>query len=192
MSDTTQTHHKTTNLHFDFGTFEGFNFRSQSAIPRHLSAAEVIAWDHDQQGEAEFWPAGDLPTLSLLFQRRSVTADELLHLDRLLVESRGDSAVNYLRLHHAVNTRGIPLHQLTREKLEETALDVFLGSNLTDTRRKAAFDLFPLYFPEESHVWAKSRCTGLRFDPEDFLSSPDFSVEEVTLGEQVAVMVASQ
>ncbi len=193
MSDLIQVNHETTELHFDFGTFECFDFRPECPVMRRVRAAELIAWDLDrQEGEADFWPAGDLPALSLVFQRRRVTAAELLHLDSLLLELRGDSAVNYLRIHHAVNTRGIDLCQLTREKLEDTTLDIFLGTDLHDTRRKAAYDLFPQYFPEECHLWARTRCTGLRFDPEDFLASPQFSVEQVTLGEQVAVMVACQ
>ena len=41
-------------LRFDLGTFEGFNFRDQSAIERELTAEEVVNWNHDGDGEAEF------------------------------------------------------------------------------------------------------------------------------------------
>ena len=44
-------------LHFDLGTFEGFSFRHDQAIDRNLTAAEVVGWDHDAAGEAEFWPS---------------------------------------------------------------------------------------------------------------------------------------
>ena len=179
-------------LHHDFGTFEGFNFRSQCAIPRHLTAAEVIAWDHDRDGEAEFWPAGDAPAVELIFKHRaSATAAELLDLDRLLNELRGDSAANYLRLHYAVNVRGARLDTLTREAVEDLPLDIFVGTNFSDVRRAAAYELFELYYPEEYRVWEKSLCDGLTFDPDGFLASPIFMVEEVDLGEQVAVLVAS-
>jgi hypothetical protein len=179
-------------LSFDFGTFEGFNFRSQCAIPSHLTAAEVVAWDHDRDGEAEFWPAGDAPAVALLFKHRaSATAAELLDLDRLLHELRGDSAANYLRIHHAVNVRGARLDTLTREAVEDLPLDIFVGANLCDVRRAAAFELFELYYPEEYRVWEASLCDGLTFDPDQFLASPMFRVEEVDLGEQVAVLVAS-
>lgn len=179
-------------LSFDFGTFEGFNFRSQCAISRHLTAAEVVAWDHDRDGEAEFWPAGDAPAVELLFKHRaSATAAELLDLDRLLNELRGDSAANYLRIHHAVNIRGARLDTLTREAVEDLPLDIFIGTNISDVRRAAAFELFELYYPEEYRVWEQSLCDGLTFDPDDFLASPIFRVEEVDLGEQVAVLVAS-
>ena len=71
--------------------FEGFNFRTQSAIQRNLTASEVVEWDHDQKGEAEFWPAGDRPEVGLIFRHRSaVTGAELLELDRLLDELGGD------------------------------------------------------------------------------------------------------
>jgi hypothetical protein len=179
-------------LTFDFGTFEGFNFRSQCAIPRHLTAAEVVAWDHDRDGEAEFWPAGDAPAVELIFKHRaSATAAELLDLDRLLNELRGDSAASYLRIHYAVNVRGARLDTLTREAVEDLPLDIFVGTNFSDVRRAAAFELFELYYPEEYRVWEKSLCDGLTFDPDHFLASPIFMVEEVDLGEQVAVLVAS-
>lgn len=179
-------------LAFEFGTFEGFNFRAQCAILKHLTAAEVIAWDPDRDGEAEFWPAGGTPAVELIFQRRTVTAAELLDLERLLTELGGDSTTNYLRLHHAVNIRGLTLENLNREQVEDTGLDIFMGSNFTDVRREAAYELFELYYPEEYQAWKKSHCDGLSFDTEVFLRSPVFSVEEVRLGDKVAVMVASQ
>ena len=80
--------------------FEGFNFRSQSAIDHLVSAEAVVNWDHDGQGEAEFWPAGDVPEVALIFNHRScVTATDLLDLDRVLVELGGDSRYNFLRIY---------------------------------------------------------------------------------------------
>jgi hypothetical protein len=49
----------------DIGRFEGFNFRSQCAIHRVLTAEEVLEWNHDADGEAEFWPDGSCPFVSL-------------------------------------------------------------------------------------------------------------------------------
>jgi len=76
---------------FDLGTFEGFSFRSQSAIPKNLDADGVLNWDHDRQGEAEFWPAGDNAGVALIFEHQSsVTGSELKELDRLLSELGDD------------------------------------------------------------------------------------------------------
>ena len=95
---------------FDLGTFEGFNFRSQSAIPRDLTAAEVINWDHDRQGEAEFWPAGDRAEMHILFSgRNTVSAADLIALDRILGELGDDSLENFLKIHYAVNYSGYDL-----------------------------------------------------------------------------------
>ncbi len=180
-------------LQFDLGTFEGFNFRSQSAIPRNLTAAEVVAWDHDRQGEAEFWPAGDRLEMAVLFHHGStVTATELLGLDRLLDELGGDSVENFLHVHYAVNTRGADLANLTREGVEDQCLDIFLGSNFTDLRREAAYQLFEVFYPDEFRSWEKTTCDGLIFDTDRFLDSPALSVEEVRLGDQVALLVAGQ
>ena len=43
---------QTQTIPYDFGQFEGFNFRSQSAIERALTAQDVVGWDHDREGEA--------------------------------------------------------------------------------------------------------------------------------------------
>ena len=180
-------------IRFDLGTFEGFNFRSQSAIERTLTAQEVVDWNHDAQGEAEFWPSGDRREMTVLFNHRSnIPTTELLELDRLLGELGGDSTVNFLRIHHAVNICGADLAGLTRESVEDQCLDVYLGSNFTDLRRETAYELFELYYPEEYRIWEKSICDGLYFDPDRFLDSPAFSVEEVDLGDQVALLVATQ
>ena len=76
---------QTPTLAYDFGHFEGFNFRTQSAIERLLTAPEMVAWDHDRDGEAEFWPAGNTPEFSIVFDgRNTVSARELLDLSALL------------------------------------------------------------------------------------------------------------
>ena len=80
---------------------------------------------------------------------------------------------------------------LTREAIENLPLDIFVGTNFSDVRRAAALELFARYYPEEYHVWEQSLCDGLTFDPDHFLASPIFMVEEVDLGEPVAVLVAS-
>jgi hypothetical protein len=177
-------------LTFEFGTFEGFNFHTQSAIPRLLTAAEVLSWNHDREGEAEFWPSGDKPEVFLVFNGREVTASELCDLDRLLAELGDDSKENYLRIHYMLNCVGTKLSELTREALEEEFLHIFFGETFTDLRREAAYALFELYYPEEYQVWEKSTCDGLTFDTDRFLDSPSFSVEEVKLGDEKALIIS--
>ena len=178
-------------LQFNLGTFEGFNFRSQSAIDRILTAAEVVEWDHDRQGEAEFWPSGDRREVALIFEHRtSISASELLALDRLLEELGGDSVENFLRIHHALEIGVGDLAGLSREAVEDESLEVFLGSNFTDLRREVAYELFELYYPEAYRAWEQSACDGLIFDTNRFLDSPGLWVEEVRLGDQVALLVA--
>ena len=187
------TNDTTAALCYDLGTFEGFNFRSQSAILRNLTAEEVVNWDHDEQGEAEFWPAGDNAGVSLLLSRNSaVTGGELLALDSLLQELGDDSTVNYLRIYYAVNSLGEELNRLTASKLEDYALQIFEGTSFLDLRKGAAFELFEQYYPEEYRVWEKSHCDGLIFDPDRFLDSPGWSVDEVTLNGSKALIVVSQ
>jgi len=175
----------------DLGTFEGFNFRTQSAIDHVLTAQEVVTWNHDAQGEAEFWPAGDVPEVALLFQGRSnVTASELLDLDRVLVDMGGDTRDNFLQIHYAVDICGGSLHTLSANDAQDQCLHIFYGGSFLDVRREAAHELFELYFPEAYQAWEKSLCDGLIFDVDRFLDSPSFSVEEVKLGDERVLLVA--
>ncbi|MBE7502346.1 MAG: hypothetical protein HS113_19090 [Verrucomicrobiales bacterium] len=180
-------------LQFDLGSFEGFNFRSQSAIERLLTADEVVHWEHDADGEAEFWPAGDHPGVAVVFEHRTaVTAADLLAVDRLLLELGGDAFENFLRIHFTVNCCGYDLQTLTAGTVEDQALHLFEGTNFQDLRREAAYELFELYYPEAYAAWERSCCDGLIFDTDRFLNSPSFSVEEIRLGEHVALIVAPQ
>lgn len=68
----------------------------------------------------------------------------------------------------------------------------FEGTSFLDLRREAAFELFELYYLEEYRVWEKSLCDGLIFDPDRFLDSPTWSVEEIELNGSKALIVAAQ
>ena len=178
-------------LRFDLGTFEGFNFRSQSAMCDSLTAAQVVNWDHDRNGEAEFWPSGDRPEVSLVFEgRTSVTCSELVALDDLLEQLGGDSSENFVRIHHALNTCSSRLGELSAGEVEARIIYLFFGDSFIDLRRTAAFELFELYYPEEYCVWEKSHCDGLIFDEDRFLDSPGFSVEELKMGAERILLVA--
>lgn len=178
-------------LVYDLGTFEGFNFRAQGAIERLLSEDDVVNWDHDREGEAEFWPSGENPGVSLVFRHSTVTASELVALDRLLQELGNDLVETYLRIHYAVNNLGKDITELTAETVEDQNLHIFEGNCFLDLRRDAAFELFELYYPEEYRVWEKSLCDGLNFDTDHFLDSPSWSVSEIQLGERKFLVIAS-
>ena len=179
-------------LTFDLGTFEAFIFRHQAAIDHIFSASEVVNWDHDRHGEAEFWPSGDHAGVALVFKdRNTVSASELLELDRVLTEVGDDSDHTFLLIRSALS-RGADLSSLSREGVEDDAPHIFTGSSFIDLRREAAYELFELYYPEEYRAWEKSHCDGLIFDTDQFLDSPVFSVEEVLLGDSKALLVAPQ
>lgn len=180
-------------LQFDLGTFEGFNFREDSAIEHALTGDDVINWDHDAKGEAEFWPSGDNAGVSLLFKdQTSVTGQQLLELDRVLQELSDDSVFNFLRIHHAMNTLGDDLRELTAERIEDLNVHVFTGDHFIGLRKEAAFELFELYYPEAYAAWEKCCCDGLIFGEDRFLDSPVWSVDEVEIGNQKALIIAPQ
>lgn len=178
-------------IHSDLGTFEGFNFRNQSAIDRRLKANDVAAWDHDRDGEAEFWAAGDRKEMTLLFPT-NVTRQELSDLDELLDKLGGDTLENFIRIYYAVSVCGEDLATVTSEKIEDKVLHVFTGESFLDMRRLAAFELFELYYPETYLAWYTSTCDGLVFDQDRFLDSPDYHVEEVILLGRKVLIVGPQ
>ena len=181
------------NLVFDLGTFEGFNFRSQSAIERVLTAGEVVEWDHDRDGEAEFWPSGENPGVSLVFKgQNAVSGGELLALDRLLEDMGGDSNEHFLQIYFALSHGGVSVERLDAATVQANSPQIFFGFYFSDLRKEAAYELFELYYPEEFQVWEKSHCDGLIFDVDRFLDSPSFSVDEVKLGDRAALLVSPQ
>ena len=177
----------------DLGTFEGFNFREQWAIERELTADEVVGWNHDQEGEAEFWPSGDNAAVAELFpSSRGVTPGALTHLAGLLDELGGDQDEALLKIQFLVNVQDRDLKGLTATKVEDSGLHLFSAECFADVRRKAAYELFELYWPEIYALWEKTPLDGLRFDPDEFLDSPSWAVEEVDLGAKKWLLVAGQ
>lgn len=178
---------------YDFGSFEGFNFREQAAIEKLLTTIEVLNWDHDLMGEAEFWPSGDNPWVSLIFENRSsVTASELLELDRILVETGADGDCDFVKIYYALHVSGNRLEDLSARSLDDLNLHTFYGSNFTDVRKDAAYELFELYYPETYVAWQESLCDGLIFDVDRFLDSPAFSTVELKLEGRAVLIVTTE
>jgi len=180
-------------LQFDLGTFEGFNFRTQSAIDRILTADEIINWDHDRFGEAEFWPSGVCSGVALVFKEKtSVKAWELQELDRLLDELEGDSLENYVRIHVAQDRSSNDLASLSRNEIEDLNLHIYIGEHFIGLRKEAAYELYEVYYPEEFGVWKKSRCDGLFFEVDRFLAPPSFWTEELICGDVRVLVITPQ
>ena len=180
-------------LKFDLGTFEGFNFRDASAISGLITAQEVVDWDHDQEGEAEFWPSGDSENVSLLFAgRSSVSGTELVELDNLLQEIGDDSEETILKIAHLVRSCGYALGDVTPESVQDLNAFIFLGHSFFSLRNTAAYELFELFYPGAYRAWEESTCDGLIFDVERFLDSPSLTVEELTLGSKKVLFVVAE
>lgn len=180
-------------LAYDFGHFEGFNFRTQSAIERLLTAQDIVAWDHDRNGEAEFWTAGNKPEFFAVFGGgNTVTARELLELAALFDALGGDSTENYLAVYFAVAVLGGALGDITAEGIQDRAPHCFIGESFIDVRREAAYELFEQFYPELYQAWESTPCDGLIFDTDRFLDSPSWTVAEIRLGSRVALLVAAE
>jgi hypothetical protein len=174
----------------DLGTFEGFNFREQAALDRNVTADELVDWDHDGAGEAEFWPAGDHPGVAALFERRNaVTGSELEALDDLLRQLGHDGTETFLRIRFAVHDRGLDLRTVTSEEVEDVLLYLYRGTNFGDLYREAGYELFESYYPDLYALWEKTPCDGLHFDPVAFLEAPGFTLCEVVLGPEKWLLI---
>jgi hypothetical protein len=150
----------------------------------------VIDWEHNADGEAEFWPAGDCPALAVLFNgKSSVTGGELERVIELLDAVGGDDEETLLRLHLLVNLHGSDWDTLTASDIEDLNVHLFRGDGLYELRKEAAYELFELYWPELYAVWDKTHMDGLRFETDAFLDSPQWQTEEVDLGETKYLLV---
>ena len=172
----------------DLGTFEGFNFRDQAAIMQRLTAEDVVNWDHDADGEAEFWPAGDEPLVSGVFLG-NITASDLTALNDLLDTLDGDRECNLLRIQFATRVLGSDLHSLTAAELDDNSPMIFYGDTQIDVRKNAAYELFETSWPDLYKVWEQDQHGILTFDWNDFIDSPMWSTHEVSLGNREILMV---
>ncbi len=153
----------------DLGYFEGFNFRSQSAIEQILSAEDVVNWDHDTRGEAEFWPEGSNVFVRLL-SPRECTASDLIEIDRIFSEL-GEDEHQLCKAVYLKETHGLDLRDITREAVEDACLYVYGIGYFSDLEKEAAWDLFEQLYPEAYKLAESWTIPGLHFDPEQFLQS---------------------
>ncbi len=212
MKDNTTTTTRT-GFKYDLGTFDGYDRWNRCALSVKLTAQEVINWDR-AQGFMEFRPSGDHPGVALVFRgQTSMTGLELHALGQLLDRLGGDNTENFLRIYHYVRVRRVDLSGVEGDCLEGSHLHIFWDTDLATVREQAALALFAEYFPllysewelAESHgeprenqpinpvyIEAMHRllgCDGLMLDVETFLALPMWSIEEVTLGDQVALLI---
>jgi len=153
----------------DLGYFEGFNFRAQSAIFERLTAEDVVNWDHDANGEAEFWPEGSNDFVRLL-AHGNCSGFDLIEMDRIFSEVDNDekeiAKAVYLRENH-----GLRLDEITREAIDDACLYVYGIGYFSDLRKDAAWDLFETLYPEAYKLCESWSVPGVSFDEEDFLQS---------------------
>lgn len=167
------------NDYSNIGMFEGFNFREQSAIDRLLTPDEVLAWDHDEQGEAEFWPDGSNPFVQKLLNRNSCSASEVREVMRMFDEVEG--SVHDLAKAVYLVDRGARLEQICRTAIDDSPLYVFGPGWFFELVEEAAYELFETFWPDAYKFWSEHNIPGLRFDFEEFMSS--FSILEIKLAE---------
>ena len=142
----------------------------------------MIAWEHDADGEAEFWPSGNCPALAVLFEgRNNVTGAELRRVLELLDAVAGDDEETLLRLHLLVNVQGGDLDAITAAAIGDLNVHIYRGDCLHELQKEAAIELFA--------VWDRTPLEGLWFEKDDFLESSLWITEAVDLGGAWVVLV---
>jgi len=151
---------------------------------------EVVDWDYDAQGEAEFWPSGEHQGVALVFRSSSaVAASEIVALDELLSDLSEEDE-SYVSIAHMLSM-GELLGGLSADAIQDAGLHIFSDSSFYNAKKSAAFELFETFWPEEYQAWEQSSVPGLDFDWEHFLDGPEFSAEEYQLDERRYVVVTS-
>ncbi len=159
---------KTLSTDWDIGGFEGFNFREQSAIDRILTAEEVLNWNHDALGEAEFWPDGENFLAAELLERSECTASDIREVIRIFDELDEQEVIKAIYLRQM---NRVPLSELNADLIADSSLYVFGKDYIHDLRRQAAYELFEMFWPEIYRQWEKTDIPGLVFDPLDFIEA---------------------
>jgi hypothetical protein len=176
-------------IRYDFGTFDGGYWptdytRFEDPVP----TSEILGWRDYDPGEAEFWPAGDKPEMTLLFdgeQRRITDKEQLLALSKLLDHLGGDSAENYLRIRHALNRLGVDICALPYRALDALPVHIFVGTELAAVEDQAVGELAKCC---PGHHWA-GPATEARAFLDGLRSDPAWGLETVTFGDKVALLV---
>ena len=180
----------TTRLRFELGTFAGYNLSHPVAMRRRLTAQEVVDLEHEVEDTAEFRPAGDRFEIRLIFGAGNpVSVAQLRSLDRVLQELGGDSIRNFLHLHSAIDDFNVDLATATARDIEHPDRHLFIGDDFFDLRDEAADALLAYYWPEGHRAAQSSHTAGLFSDSGRVLQWMMCTVEEVDLGDQLALIV---
>ncbi len=177
-------------LRYDLGTFAGYNPSHPVALRRRLTAQDVVDLEHKVEDTAEFRPAGDRFEIRLIFGADNpVSAAQLRSLDRVLQDLGGDSIRNYLHLHSAIDDFNVDLATATARDIEHPDRHLFIGDDFFNLRDEAADALLAYYWPEGHSAAQTSRTAGLFSDSGRVLQWMMCTVEEVDLGDQLALIV---
>jgi hypothetical protein len=175
-------------LRYQFGTFDGAYWPTDYCrFEKPVPTSEILDWNQYDPGEAEFWPTGDKPEMTLLFNtdNRICCKEEILSLEKILDHLGGDSVENYLRIRHATRRLCVNLCELPYQALVLLPLHIFVGATLAEVQDQAVADLSVRY---RDHRWG-----GSGTEPSAYLdlyrNDPAWGLETVAFGNKVALLV---
>jgi hypothetical protein len=169
-------------IRYDFGTFDGQCWPMECfVLDEPVPVSEILDWNEIDRGEAAFWPTGDRPEMTLLFEEHGWHASKqtLLALSALFDGLGGDTTENFLRVRHAWVTLGICLSALTPTMVAALVVHIAVADDAATARRTVEAELRTRYgFNAEG---------GLLKHLDD---SADWQIREFSFGGKAALVVA--
>jgi hypothetical protein len=176
-------------IRYDFGTFDGGCWPTEYLdLWQLVTASEILSWREDKYGEAVFWPTGDKPEMTLLFDEESRKIErhgQLLALVKLLDHLGGDAAENYLRIRHAMNWLEVDICELPKRVLDVLQVHIFVGTELAKVEEQAVAELAVRY----RDIGWDGPATEAGVFLDKYRNDPAWGLETVTFGDKVAVLV---
>jgi hypothetical protein len=169
------------------GTFKAVYLRDGILVRRTLSVDEVLGWDDEVRGGAEFRPAGDCRALSVLFKGR-VTPFELKRVVNLLDGAGGETQDTLLRIHFWVNVLEGAWKGLTVDWLKRVEVGVFYGASFFELHSAATYEVIEKPLARWNRTLAHSEIAKGLHGADVMEPTLKFMFDEVDLGDTKALL----
>lgn len=175
---------------WNLGTFCQFGCAGDGMPLGKATARDVMRFIGKGPEGLYFRPCGDSPAISKLFGDTKVTGELLLRLLRVLHQFSCSEVETFMQMDCAVNGFGFGLDGVTFDLVESLNMSVYLGSNIQEARRKAAFSLRRMYPRDVKTNLEESPDAVPLADIDAVLDSENWTIHEVQIGDQAGLVVS--
>jgi len=175
----------------DLGNFSGRIWHESGNLSREFSPEEVLEWNQDHDGFAEFYPSGDHEGVSLVFREKaSVSTADLVELDHLIDGLRYPPKISCLLIHHLMHKHKVDVANLDCSDIEDSEAVIATGRTFFEAEQMATAKLYD-HFPEECPDILHGLDSAVR-DREllKLLYSPKFVITQARFSNDVGMVVS--